>query len=119
MKRFIGTPSTNRILIDTREPAELQSTGTIPGSVNIPIKSQPDSFFISSEEFEDRFGFDRPQKDQELVFYCKSGVRSRSAAEMAKQAGWGKVAEYQGSWSDWEKNGGEREQVGGAMGRDR
>jgi rhodanese-related sulfurtransferase len=40
------------------------------------------------------------------VFYCKAGVRSRAAAELARQAGWEKVGEYPGSWLDWEKNGG-------------
>ena len=77
--------------------------------MNIPITSKPDSFHITAEEFEDRFGFERPAKDQEVVFYCKAGVRSRAAAELAKQAGWNSVAEYSGSWLDWEKNGGERE----------
>lgn len=73
------------------------------------MTSQPDAFFITAEEFEDRFGFERPGKDQEVVFYCKSGVRSRAAADFARQAGWGTVAEYPGSWSDWEKNGGVKE----------
>lgn len=97
------------MLIDTREPGELETTGTIPGSINIPITSKPDSFYISAEEFEDRFGFERPGKEQEVVFYCKAGVRSRAAAELAKQAGWEKVGEYAGSWLDWEKNGGRKE----------
>ena len=96
-------------MIDTREPSELQTTGKIPGSLNIPVTSKPDSWFITAEEFEDRFGFERPGKETEVVFYCKSGVRSKAAAELARQAGWQKVGEYQGSWLDWEKNGGERE----------
>lgn len=105
------SPSPKTILIDTREPSELQSTGTIPGSLNIPVTSKPDAFFISPEEFEDRFGFERPGKDREVVFYCKAGVRSRAAAGLAKQAGWENVGEYKGSWLDWEKNGGETERV--------
>ncbi|KAF8863189.1 Rhodanese-like protein, partial [Acephala macrosclerotiorum] len=109
VQSLIKNPSPKTILIDTREPAELQSTGTIPGSLNIPVTSKPDAFFISPEEFEDRFGFERPGKDKEVVFYCKAGVRSRAAAGLAKQAGWEKVGEYKGSWLDWEKNGGERE----------
>lgn len=113
IQKHISSPSShpNRILIDTREPSELQSTGTIPGSINIPITSKPDSFFLTEEEFEDRFGFERPGKDQEVVFYCKAGVRSRAAAELAKQGGWRNVAEYSGSWLDWEKNGGKVEKV--------
>jgi len=109
VKTLSEKPDPNRILIDTREPGELQSTGTIPGSINIPVTSKPDSFFISAEEFEDRFGFERPSKEQEVVFYCRAGVRSRAAAELAKQAGWEKVSEFPGSWLDWEKNGGTKE----------
>jgi len=108
----LAKPNPNRILIDTREPSELQATGTIPGSLNIPITSKPDSWFISAEEFEDRFGFERPGKEQEVVFYCRSGVRSRAAAELARQAGWEKVVEYPGSWLDWEKRGGGKEPAG-------
>jgi rhodanese-related sulfurtransferase len=44
-----------------------------------------------------------------VVFYCKAGVRCRTAAEFARQGGWENVSEYPGSWLDWEKNGGERE----------
>ncbi|KAG0649230.1 Rhodanese [Hyphodiscus hymeniophilus] len=109
VKDFSEKPSSDRILIDTREPGELQTTGNIPGSVNIPVTSAPDAFFITAEEFEDRFGFERPGKEQEVVFYCKSGVRSRAAAALARQAGWLSVGEYPGSWLDWEKNGGVKE----------
>jgi rhodanese-related sulfurtransferase len=111
VQAHLSNPSTDRILIDTREPSELQATGTIPGSINIPITSKPDAFFISPEEFEDRMGFERPGKEKEVVFYCKAGVRSRAAAELARQAGWERVGEYSGSWLDWEKRGGEKEAV--------
>lgn len=102
-------PDPNRILIDTREPEELEKSGTIPTSVNIPVTSQPDAFFMSEEDFEDKFGFSRPGKDQNLVLYCRAGVRSRTAAALAKQAGWENVGEYPGAWLDWEKNGGPKE----------
>jgi rhodanese-related sulfurtransferase len=93
----------NRLSVapDVREPGELQQTGHIPHAINIPINSAPDSFHISSEEFEDRFGFPRPAKDEEVVFYCKAGVRSRGAAGLARDAGYTKVGEYPGSWSEW------------------
>jgi len=38
-------------------------------------------------------------------------VRSRAAAELARQGGWKRVSEYSGSWLDWEKNGGKTESV--------
>lgn len=95
--------------LDTREPYELQDTGKIPGAVNIPITTSPDSFHISEDEFEDRFGFPRPDKESELVFYCKAGVRGRAAAQLAKNAGWTRTSEYPGSWLDWAAKGGEVE----------
>lgn len=96
-------------MTDVREPGELQQTGRIPGAVNVPITSAPDSFHISDEEFEDRFGFPRPARDAEVVFYCKAGVRSRAAAGLAREAGWTRVGEYPGSWLDWFEKGGKAE----------
>ncbi|KAK4181880.1 Rhodanese-like domain-containing protein [Triangularia setosa] len=109
LQELVSNPSPKVTIIDSREPGELQQTGHIPHAINIPVTTSPDSFFITEEEFEDRFGFPRPAKDQELVFYCKAGVRSRAAAQLAKQAGWEKVGEYPGSWLDWFEKGGKVE----------
>ncbi|KAL2120515.1 hypothetical protein VTJ04DRAFT_4542 [Mycothermus thermophilus] len=97
------------ILVDVREPHELASTGKIPGAINIPITSAADSFHISDAEFEDRFGRPRPPRDAEVVFYCKAGVRCKAAAGLARDAGWTKVGEYPGSWTEWVEKGGEVE----------
>jgi len=94
------------VLIDVREPGELASTGRIPGALNIPVTTAPDAFFLSEEEFEDKFGFERPAKDAEVVFYCKAGVRSRAAAGLAQSAGWERVGEFPGSWNVWSEKGG-------------
>lgn len=68
--------------------------------------------FLPEEEFEDRFGFPKPQTDKEVVFYCKSGVRSSAAAQLAQQQGYNNVAEYRGSWMDWRKQGGKEARPG-------
>lgn len=91
---------------DVREPSEY-SAGYIPTALNIPVKSSPDALFLPDEEFEDRFGFEKPGTDKEVVFYCRSGVRSSAAAQLAQQQGYTNVSEYRGSWLDWEKQGGE------------
>lgn len=97
-------------IIDVREPGEVAQTGRIPGSLNVPMTSAPDSFHVSEDEFEDRFGFARPDPaDGEVLFYCKAGVRSRAAAGIARDAGWTKVGEYPGSWLDWVGRGGKVE----------
>ncbi|KAI0871532.1 Rhodanese-like domain-containing protein [Hypoxylon argillaceum] len=104
-----STP-TKPLLIDVREPAELQQTGRIPGAVNVPITTNPDSFHIAAPEFARRFGFPRPPRHHPVVFYCKAGVRSRAAAGLAREAGWEDVGEYPGSWREWAAKGGDVEQ---------
>ncbi|KAJ9629601.1 hypothetical protein H2203_001981 [Taxawa tesnikishii (nom. ined.)] len=108
VKNLSGSPSSDRILIDVREPAEYEA-GYIPSAINIPVSSQPDALFLPEEEFEDRFGFEKPSKDKELVFYCKAGVRSSAAAQLAQRQGYQKIGEYRGSWLDWQRNGGKTE----------
>ncbi|KAK0379222.1 rhodanese-like domain-containing protein [Colletotrichum limetticola] len=103
---------------DAREPHELVETGRIPTALNIPVATAPESFLIADEDFEDRYGYPRPSKDTELVFYCKAGVRSRALATLARDAGWSKVGEYPGSWLDWTKKGGEVEKGGKQIGQD-
>ncbi|GAB1318804.1 Thiosulfate sulfurtransferase rdl2, mitochondrial [Madurella fahalii] len=109
LQKLAASPDPSITIIDVREPAELQQTGRIPGAINVPITSAPDSFHISDEEFEDRFGYPRPGRDTEVVFYCKAGVRSRGAAGLAKDAGWTKVGEFPGSWLEWYEKGGKVE----------
>ena len=93
-------------IVDVREPGELHATGKIPGAINIPITSAVQSFHVSDADFEDMYGFERPPRDATLLFYCKAGVRARSAAGLAKHAGGESVGEYPGSWLDWEVHGG-------------
>ncbi|ETN46256.1 uncharacterized protein HMPREF1541_00440 [Cyphellophora europaea CBS 101466] len=110
MQEFSSAPEPKRIIIDVREPGELLETGTIPTSKNIPVTTSPDAFFLSPEEFEDKFGFERPGKDDEVVFFCKAGVRSKAAARLAQQAAFGgQTGEYPGSWKDWVESGGQVE----------
>ncbi|KAI5307359.1 hypothetical protein KEM56_006029 [Ascosphaera pollenicola] len=103
------------ILVDVREPTELKSTGIIPGAVNIPLKSSLDAFFLPPDEFEDRFGFEKPGfreggEKKNVIFYCLAGIRALSAAELARQAGCqGKIGVYGGSWQDWDANKGKVE----------
>lgn len=105
MQKLADSPG-DIVLIDVREPNELASTGRIPGAINIPVTTAPEAFFLSEEEFEDKFGFERPRKDAEVVFYCRAGVRSKAAAALAQRAGWEKIGEFPGSWLVWAEKGG-------------
>lgn len=94
-----------------RERSEIAETGRIPGSENVPIQTAPDFAFVDAAEFETRFGFPRPTAEQEVVFYCKAGVRSRAAARLAREGRFGgpRVGEFPGSWGEWVARGGEVE----------
>lgn len=98
-------------MIDAREPGEILKSGTIPGSLNIPLLSVPDALLMGEIEFENRFGFKRPAKDVEVIFFCHSGIRSLRAANLALEAGWLYVGNYSGSWLDWEEHDGEKQLV--------
>ncbi|KAJ5656829.1 hypothetical protein N7507_008779 [Penicillium longicatenatum] len=109
----VSSPTHTPILIDVREPAELNATGIIPTAICIPLASQPDALYLTADEFETRFGFPKPSvsDDQKMVFYCKAGVRARAAAQLAVQAGYDpeSIGVYDGSWLDWKDKGGKVE----------
>ena len=46
---------------------------------------------------------------EEVVFYCKAGVRSRAAARMAREWVGIKIGDMQGGWMEWERKGGQVE----------
>ncbi len=140
----------------------------------MPLTSNPDAFYLSNEDFFDRFGFEKPRAAgtapasssdgeaegrkvatdgnpfstrmkereansglnadgvdsmkvnedagaasigdgghgegvEEVIFYCKAGVRSRAAATMAREWEGVKVGQYAAGWVGWEKEGGRSE----------
>ncbi|CAK9437360.1 uncharacterized protein LODBEIA_P17380 [Lodderomyces beijingensis] len=88
------------VLVDVREPVEFND-GHIPGAINLPFKSSPGALDLNAEEFQESFGFDKPDAEKELVFYCLGGVRSSAAEELAHTFGYKKRGNYLGSWEDW------------------
>jgi len=79
--------SNNKQLIDVREPDEYNS-GYIPGAKNIPLS-----------QIEQRLG--EISKDREVLLYCRSGMRSKSAAQLLIKNGYTRLAHLQGGISSW------------------
>jgi rhodanese-related sulfurtransferase len=75
------------ILIDVREPHEYK-TGHIPTAVNIPL-SQLNSRIkeISSKN--------------DVLLYCRSGMRSKQAAKILSKHGFAKMAHLRGGITAW------------------
>ncbi|KAI0082230.1 Rhodanese-like protein [Panus rudis PR-1116 ss-1] len=93
-------PSPNAYIVDVREPDEVLQ-GAIPSSVNIPLSVLGNALYMHHDEFKKKFGFEKPRLDQEVIFYCRSGVRSTTACDVAKRNGYKNILNYKGSWLDW------------------
>lgn len=53
-----------------------------------------------------KYAFSKPLPAQNIIFFCRSGRRSASAAEWAAERGYVNVRNYEGSWNDWSKREG-------------
>jgi rhodanese-related sulfurtransferase len=95
-------PSPDTYIIDVREREEVMQ-GMIPGAVNVPLSVLSSALHLSPGDFQQKFGFEKPTVEHELVFYCRSGMRSASATDVAKRNGYNpeKIYNYRGSWLEW------------------
>ncbi len=78
----------NYIILDVRRADEF-ADGHIPGAINIANES------IGSEEIRSL-----PDKDQLILVYCRSGNRSKQAAQKLAGLGYTNIAEF-GGINDW------------------
>ncbi|KAI1296265.1 hypothetical protein EDD11_007434 [Mortierella claussenii] len=90
----------NVVLIDVRDANEV-AQGVIPTSYHVPLANIQEALSLPEKEFEQRFGFKKFTKDDEVIFYCRSGKRSGMAFDYAKGLGYNGVRNYSGSWLDY------------------
>ena len=76
------------IILDTRAQSEYDE-GHIPGAIVIP-----------HDEITDRAEEELPNKDQLILVYCRSGRRSKLAAEALVELGYTNIKEF-GGIIDW------------------
>lgn len=76
------------IILDVRTQEEFDE-GHIPGAVLIP-----------NTEIEERAEENLPDKDQLILVYCRSGRRSKMAAEILVELGYTNIKEF-GGIIDW------------------
>jgi adenylyltransferase/sulfurtransferase len=77
-------------LLDVREPHELQISA-LPGAINIPLGT----LAARLSELDSA---------QEMVVFCKTGVRSTRALELLASAGFKKVKNLKGGINAWAKD---------------
>ena len=76
------------VILDVRTQEEFDA-GHIPGAIVIP-----------NTEIEQRAELELPDKNQLLLVYCRSGNRSKKAAEILVQLGYTNIKEF-GGIIDW------------------
>ncbi len=76
------------IILDVRSQSEYDE-GHIPGAILIP-----------NTEIEERAEENLPDKDQLILVYCRSGRRSKMAAEILAELGYTNIREF-GGIIDW------------------
>ncbi len=80
----------DHLLVDVRTPEEFAS-GHIPGATNIALQTLPRQMAMLP-------------KDQPIVLYCRSGARSREAANILTQGGFSEIYDL-GGITEWRAQG--------------
>ena len=89
------------ILVDIRDPRELEREGRIPGSFSCTRGML--EFWIDPQS-----PYAKPifQEDKKFIFHCAGGMRSALAAKTAKDMGLKPVAHMAGGFAAWRDAGG-------------
>jgi len=97
-------------LVDVRTKPELQYVGKIPGSLAVEWQTWPGG--KQNPEFIGELAA-AVGKDEPVMFLCRSGARSHSAAEAALRAGWKETYNVLEGFEGDKDAGGHRNTVGG------
>jgi len=97
-------------LVDVRTVAELHFVGSVPGSEAIEWNTYPEG--QRNPAFLEELG-QVVRKDEPVMFLCRSGVRSHSAAIAATQAGWAEAYNILEGFEGDKDAEGQRNSVGG------
>lgn len=89
------------LLVDIRDPRELEREGKIPGSFHCPRGMLEFWIDPDSPYYKPVFGEDRT-----FVFFCAGGMRSALATKTAQDMGLKPVAHIIGGFGGWKSAGG-------------
>uniref|UniRef100_A0A336MY58 CSON008174 protein n=1 Tax=Culicoides sonorensis TaxID=179676 RepID=A0A336MY58_CULSO len=90
-----------KLLIDVREPHELQETGKIPTSINIPLANVEEELKLPSDAFKQKYKREKPNETTEVIFHCLKGGRAQRACDTATGLGYKNARNFKGSWTEW------------------
>jgi rhodanese-related sulfurtransferase len=89
------------VLVDLRDPRELEREGRIPGAFHCPRGML--EFWIDPQS-----PYHKPvfAQDKRFVFFCAGGMRSALSAATAQEMGLRPVAHIEGGFGAWRQAGG-------------
>ena len=90
----------NVLIVDIREPGELEQSGTIPGAVHAPRGML--EFYADPTTAYHRPEFDPSKR---TILYCASGGRSALATAALQSLGYADVAHLDGGLKAWREAG--------------
>jgi len=90
----------NVVLVDIRDPRELEREGRVPGAFHCPRGMIEFWIDPASPYFKPVFG-----EDKEFVFFCAGGLRSALATKTAQDMGLKPVAHIVGGFGAWKAAG--------------
>ncbi|XP_011053061.1 PREDICTED: uncharacterized protein LOC105145304 isoform X2 [Acromyrmex echinatior] len=90
------------LLIDVREPKEIQHYGQIPKTINIREDDVVNELVnLEAKKFQKKYGIPKPVKHTKMIFSCYSGKRAENAAKKMNEKGYTQVYLYKGSFKEW------------------
>ncbi|XP_030345741.1 thiosulfate sulfurtransferase/rhodanese-like domain-containing protein 3 isoform X2 [Strigops habroptila] len=95
---------TSVLHIDVRERWEVDRSGKIPASINIPLGELVEALQMDPMEFKERYNQKMPSRSDPVVFSCLAGTRSKQALGVAMSLGFSRVQQYAGGFEDWVKH---------------
>src|SRR6185312_6389614 len=88
------------LVVDVREPAEVEQSGKVAGAVHIPrgmVEFRADG---DTPYYDKNFA-----KDRAVILYCASGGRAALSGQVLKEMGYAEVYNL-GGFNDWAQSGG-------------
>lgn len=91
------------LVVDVRDPAEVEKSGKIKGAVNVPRGMLEFRADADTPYHEPAFTKNRP-----VIVYCASGGRAALSGKVLKDFGYSEVYNL-GAFKDWQEAGGDVE----------
>jgi rhodanese-related sulfurtransferase len=93
----------NVVVVDVREPEDVQSTGAVPGAVNVPLGVLP---LRADTELPDALRDQRLQdRSTPVITTCGGGGQAALAAKTLKDMGFTNVSMIDGGTRGWKEAG--------------